>query len=187
MPNSVREQPRDWSGLESPGSFRLVLVQCGRFRSRARVGVADLDRTVGYLGLPAEEEYFAAVRQIVADPPTRGGRRSGDDEMLVDSARAVILADLPEGAGLFTLAELLGVSPYRLSRAFPRVLGVSLTRYRNRVRVGRALDRLEQGEASLATLAADLGFADQAHLSRTIREHLGDTPAALRRVLRSAG
>jgi transcriptional regulator GlxA family with amidase domain len=75
------------------------------------------------------------------------------------------------------------VSPYRLSRVFPREIGVSVTRYRNRVRVGRAMERLQQGERSLALLAADLGFADQAHLTRTVREHVGSTPAALRRVL----
>jgi AraC-like DNA-binding protein len=49
--------------------------------------------------------------------------------------------------------------------------------------VARALDRLETGEPSLAVLAADLGFADQAHLCRTMREHLGHTPTALRRLL----
>ncbi len=39
------------------------------------------------------------------------------------------------------------------------------------------------GARSLALLAADLGFADQAHLTRTVREHTGHTPAALRRAL----
>jgi AraC-like DNA-binding protein len=62
-------------------------------------------------------------------------------------------------------------------------MGVSLTRYRNRVRVGRALDRLAAGETSLAALAADLGFADQSHLSRTVRDQVGHTPAVLRRLL----
>ena len=70
------------------------------------------------------------------------------------------------------LAELVGLSPYRLSRAFTREMGVSLTHYRNRVRLGAAMDRIEQGEESLAVLAADLGFADQAHLCRTARAHL---------------
>ena len=91
--------------------------------------------------------------------------------------------DHPAAKGLFPLAELLGVSPYRLSRAFTRELGVSLTRYRNRVRLGRALDRLEDGEPSLAALAADLDFADQAHLSRMMTEYMGHTPTALRRLL----
>ncbi|MET9437782.1 helix-turn-helix domain-containing protein [Streptomyces sp. NPDC006551] len=87
---------------------------------------------------------------------------------------------------MFSLAQLLGVSPYRLSRAFPRELGVTVTHYRQRVRIGRALDRREAGEDSLGTLAADLGYADQAHLTRTMRQYLGSTPAALRRLLTPA-
>jgi AraC-like DNA-binding protein len=249
-------QSRGWSGLESPGSFRLVLVRSGRFRRRVRSGVAELDRTGGYLGLPGEEEHFAhpaggdlctsvtlrpalwralvgehsalpraafyvdarlelahrralrtattaadaadadfalaeqltallvgGVRQVVTGPLPGGGGSGGGDTAMVAAARAAILAGHPSARGLFPLAELLGVSPYRLSRAFPRTVGVSVTRFRNRVRVGRALDRLAQGEPSLAALAADLGFADQAHLTRTVREHLGDTPTAVRRLL----
>ncbi|MFT7865672.1 MULTISPECIES: helix-turn-helix domain-containing protein [Amycolatopsis] len=116
-----------------------------------------------------------------ASAPVSGGR--GDDGALVSRAREALAADVPAAVGLFPLAELLEVSPYRLSRAFPREVGVSLTRYRNRIRVGRALDRLEAGEEELARLAAELGFADQAHLTRTVREHTGATPAALRRLL----
>jgi AraC-like DNA-binding protein len=123
----------------------------------------------------------AITQAATAPTPASGGR--ADERALVASAREAIAADVPAAAGLFPLADLLGVSPYRLSRAFPRELGVSLTRYRNRVRVGRALDRLEAGERRLAVLAADLGFADQAHLTRTVREHAGETPAALRRLL----
>ena len=52
--------------------------------------------------------------------------------------------------------------------------------------MGRALERLEQGERSLARLAADLGFADQAHLTRTMREHTGYTPGALRQTASAA-
>ncbi|MFD0541604.1 helix-turn-helix domain-containing protein [Actinomadura luteofluorescens] len=61
---------------------------------------------------------------------------------------------------------------------------MSVTRYRNRIRVGRALDRLERGERDLSGLAADLGFADHAHLTRTVREETGRTPTVLRRLLR---
>jgi len=102
---------------------------------------------------------------------------------LAAAAREAIAADHPAARGLFPLAELLGVSPYRLSRGFSRELGMSLTHYRNRVRVGRALERLAAGKPSLGVLAADLGFSDQAHLTRTVRAHVGRTPSALRRLL----
>jgi deazaflavin-dependent oxidoreductase (nitroreductase family) len=84
------------------------------------------------------------------------------DRSLVPRAPAAIHDGHPAAGGLFGLAELIGASPYRLGRAFPRDLGVWVTRYRNRVRVGRALDRRHRDDASLAEIAACLGFADQA-------------------------
>ncbi|MGW2156407.1 helix-turn-helix transcriptional regulator [Nonomuraea sp. NPDC001699] len=125
-------------------------------------------------GSPARSPARSPVRALVRSPAA-----------ITEAAREAISADHPAAAGLLPLAELLAVSPYRLSRAFTRELGVSLTHYRNRVRVSRALDRLESGETGLAALAADLGFADQAHLTRTVRRHVGHTPAALRRLLAS--
>jgi AraC-like DNA-binding protein len=128
------------------------------------------------------EHLLALLSATVGLLPT--GSRG--DRALVAAAREAILADDPAAGGLFSLADHLGVSPYRLSRSFPREVGVPLTRYRNRVRVGRALERLEQGERSLALLAADLGFADQAHLTRTVRHHTGHTPGALRQTASAA-
>jgi AraC-like DNA-binding protein len=242
--------------------YSVVLVRRGRFRWRVGGEPTDVDPTVGYLCLPAQEQRFAHPaggdtctsvslepalwRTVVGadlDPPRRrptqtvyvdgrldlahrrllaaagtgdvdyavtegllrlvgvavdgsavqrapagpsGPTAAGRDRAMVAAARDAILADAPEAAGLRPLAALLGVSPYRLSRAFVRELGVSLTWYRNRVRVGRALERIEEGESSLGRLAADLGFADQAHLSRTMRRHLGHAPTALRRLLTPA-
>jgi AraC-like DNA-binding protein len=105
------------------------------------------------------------------------------ERAIADAAREALTAGHPSSRGLLPLADLLGVSPYRLSRLFHRHVGVPLTRYRNRLRVGAALHRLEQGEPSLAALAAELGFADQAHLTRTIRSEVGETPHRLRALL----
>jgi AraC-like DNA-binding protein len=103
---------------------------------------------------------------------------------LVAQARDAIRQAEDAAVGLFPLAAALGVSPYRLSRSFSNELGVSVTRYRNRVRVGRALDYLCSGQSTMADVAATLGFADQAHFCRTLRQHTGCTPTAIRRDLR---
>lgn len=239
-----------WSPIERPTDARLVLVRSGRFRRRATGGTVDLDRTIGYLGEPGEDEQFAhpgggdactsvqfspgSWRRLVGEPgrmrvsavyvdaktelahrrllaagwsdvdyrlaeelvgllaaAVRDAAQRSPlhdacgpfDRRLVERARAAIHDGHPAAGGLFTLAELVGASPYRLSRAFPRELGVSVTKYRNRVRVGRALDQLERDESSLADVAASLGFADQAHLTRMVHDHVGQTPAALRRAM----
>ncbi|MFF3606812.1 helix-turn-helix domain-containing protein [Streptomyces sp. NPDC002463] len=152
-------------------AHRRVLVS-------ARTGDVDHAVTEELLGL-----LSATVGQAVDGALPTGVRPGRDEGPLVAAARRAIGEAHPASEGLLPLAELLGVSPYRLSRAFTQVLGVSLTRYRNRVRVGRALDRLDAGEESLATLAADLGFSDQSHLTRTMRHYLGHTPTSLRRLL----
>lgn len=130
----------------------------------------------------ADPDYAVAERLIqLLDGADRGA--PDKDRAVVEAAREAIRTNHPAAEGLLPLARLLGVSPYRLSRSFHSLVGTPLTRYRNRVRVGAALDRIERGETSLARLAADLGFADQAHLTRTVRAHLGHTPRQLRRLL----
>lgn len=109
-------------------------------------------------------------------PVTAGpGRRA-----LADRARDAVLAD--GSVRLTELARSLQVSPAHLSRTFRHHTGMTIGRFRNRVRVERALDRLEAGDG-LAAIAADLGFADQAHLSRVVKEETGRPPGALRRMV----
>ncbi|MER7703349.1 AraC family transcriptional regulator [Kitasatospora sp. NPDC097605] len=148
-------------------------VDLAHRRLLAAAGTGDLDYAL-------TEELLRLVVTAAGAPPVRPVPA---DRALVAAAREAITEGAPEAAGLCSLAALLAVSPYRLSRVFSRETGVSLTRYRNRVRVARAMDRLTEGEAGLADLAAHLGFADQAHLTRTVRDHLGHTPTTLRRLL----
>lgn len=135
----------------------------------------------------APDAAFGMAEQLVGlldrllRVPERHARVS--TRALADEAREALLADHPEAGGLISLARLLDVSPSHLSRVFQRETGTSLTRYRNRIRVTRALDRIEQGAGHLAGIAADLGFADQAHLCRAVRAELGHTPTEVRRLL----
>jgi AraC-like DNA-binding protein len=148
-------------------------VDLAHRRLVAAAGTGDIE----YALTEALLRLVAAAADVPIEPPRPA------DRVLVAAAREAITEQAPSAGGLFALAELLGASPYRLSRVFSQEMGVSLTRYRNRVRVAQAMDRLAEGAPSLADLAAQLGFADQAHLTRTIREHVGHTPTALRRLL----
>jgi AraC-like DNA-binding protein len=85
--------------------------------------------------------------------------------------------------GLIELSRRAGCSPHHLSRVFSRLTGSSVSRYRARLRVSLALERIAQGERDLAALSAELGFADHAHMTRTIRAQTGHPPAAVRGLL----
>ncbi|MER5739723.1 AraC family transcriptional regulator [Streptomyces sp. NPDC002262] len=100
---------------------------------------------------------------------------------MVDEARTVLNDDPLRG--LEEVSRLVGCSPHHLSRIFATATGMSLTRYRNGLRVTRALERLADGERDLAGLAHELGFTDQAHLTHVVRDLAGLPPGRLRALL----
>ncbi len=162
------------AALAVDGRLDLAHRRC---LAAARSGDPDFalaEELIGLLGV-------AVRRAVPGSIPNASGRR---DRGLVARAREAIRERDPAAAGLVPLAERLAVSPYRLSRAFSREMGESITAYRNRFRVARALDAIEHSSRSLADIAAELGFADQAHLARTLRAQVGYPPSAIRALLR---
>ncbi|MFJ9818116.1 AraC family ligand binding domain-containing protein [Streptomyces sp. NPDC101151] len=80
---------------------------------------------------------------------------------------------------LALLAADLGLSRYQLLRAFRTTMGIPPYAWLAQYRVTRARGLLEAGLRP-AEVAALVGFADQAHLTRWFRRVLGVTPAAYR-------
>lgn len=109
-------------------------------------------------------------------PATTRARRAA-----ADGVREVLAADLDRS--LPELARDVAVSAHHLSRVFHVATGMTISRYRRRLRARRALERLAAGDQDLAGLAHELGFADQSHLCRVLRAETGEVPSALRRAL----
>lgn len=147
-----------------------------RVAALARAG--DIDGELAEQVVRTMAALVARVRPELADCGRHGDAARA---RLAGQAREILLAE--PGLGLLELARRVGYSPHYLSRVFGRVTGSSISAYRNRIRVSRALERLGQGERSLAALACELGFADHAHLTRTIHAVTGHTPTAVRRYL----
>lgn len=144
--------------------------------ARARAG-ADADELAERAMLVAGGVVAGLVpHAVAAGVPTRPRARRA-----IDQVRQAV-ADDP-GVRLADLARITELSPYHLSRLFRQRSGVTIGRLRSRLKVRRALDRLAEGQCDLATLAADMGFADQAHLTREVRRETGRTPGELRRLL----
>jgi AraC-like DNA-binding protein len=113
--------------------------------------------------------------------PKRPRTQSLHDRM-VDTIRQTVTAS-PSDTNLTALAAMLGCSPFHVSRVFSLGAGVTLTCYRNRVRASMVVDRVAAGEADLAGLAHELGFADQAHMTKVVRAELGIPPGRVRQTL----
>lgn len=78
-----------------------------------------------------------------------------------------------------SLADRLGWSRKHLAGKFSNAIGVGPKTLSRIVRFNRALGLSRQGENDWADIAADCGYADQAHLVREFRDLAGQTPTAL--------
>jgi AraC-like DNA-binding protein len=118
-------------------------------------------------------------------PAAAAASRGGRHRRVVDEVRQALHED--PSVGLSDLGRRVGWSPFHVSRVFRQAYGLTISRYRARLRVRRALERLGEGEHDLARLAFDVGFADQAHLTRTVRAETQATPGRLRTLLTRPG
>jgi AraC-like DNA-binding protein len=68
-----------------------------------------------------------------------------------------------------------------LSRGFRKVFSTSPKAFRAEVRTLHAFGLIVDGHMSLAAIASEAGFADQAHMTRAVRELTGRPPGQWRR------
>jgi len=82
-------------------------------------------------------------------------------------------------ARISSIAEKLGWSRKHLAGGFSNAIGIGPKTLSRIVRFNRALGLSRRQAADWADIAADCGYADQAHLVREFRDLAGDTPTAL--------
>lgn len=70
-----------------------------------------------------------------------------------------------------------GLAPQSLSRGFRQIFGVTPKRFRAEQRALHAMRLAAAWRGRGAALAAELGFADQAHMSRSVRALAGKRPS----------
>jgi AraC-like DNA-binding protein len=95
---------------------------------------------------------------------------------------AQVLREFHRGSRVATIAARCGVDRRALSNVFRREVGFGLKRYARLMRFERAVRAIRAADApSLSAIAAELSFADQAHLTREFVSFAGLTPGRLHR------
>jgi AraC-like DNA-binding protein len=91
----------------------------------------------------------------------------------------------PHAASVSEVVAESGYSHRRFLTLFEEATGIAPKRFTRVLRFRRTLEAFQRGEVGregLGALAAALGYADQAHLTREFREHAGITPARYQKV-----
>jgi AraC-like DNA-binding protein len=85
-----------------------------------------------------------------------------------------------------SLAEEMHLSREALSRGFRRSYGASPVSFRTEMRTREAWLRITGTRDALSTIATDIGFADQSHMTRAIRALTHATPSSWRHRIKAA-
>lgn len=102
----------------------------------------------------------------------------------LERARDFLHAHFAEQNSLARIAELTGMQPTYLARAFRHRYGCTVGEYVRRLRIEFACRQLSDSEKPLAFIAQSAGFFDQSHFSKTFKLLTGQSPAAYRKLLR---
>lgn len=98
-----------------------------------------------------------------------------------DHVREFIEQNLSGSLSVEVLADLVGMSAAHFARAFKATFDLSPHAYVSERRISIACSRLSQDAmASLATVAADLGFSSQSHFTEAFKRKVGVTPGRWR-------
>jgi AraC-like DNA-binding protein len=137
------------------------------------VPVSSMVDTTASLPMPTDESFLLAGREWPL--PTF----ESADDFIAELEHARLLSDDP-----VVRATLQGRSNAGSLRSAQRhvssATGLNATRIRRIERAREAAERLQRGE-SILDVTHDLGYADQAHLSRDLKHLTGYTPGQTRR------
>ena len=140
---------------------------------------------------PTRHQVYAEslVGSIVAsmlDIPEENAETNG---RLTQAQMNKLLARFASGASdeRLTVAEMastVGLSDSWFAHVFKQTTGKTPLQWQLARRIEHAQNLLVQSDLAVAEIAAQLGFADQAHFTKAFRQIAGETPAAWRRLHR---
>jgi AraC-like DNA-binding protein len=153
-------------------SFRYAAAEVANGRPGSETVLAKLSELL----------FVEAVRRYVEDlPENQSGWLAGLRDPAVARALALMHGDMARPWNVEELGRAAGLSRSALAERFSRIIGMSPMQYLANWRMQMAAQRLKHTSASLAEIAADIGYESDAAFSRAFKKSFGDAPGTWRR------
>lgn len=125
--------------------------------------------------LDQQSQFLLLLSDLVGSGDAERTRNMAAAPRKIELARAYIESHFRDSLPLGKLAEMASLSPYHLLRSFRSQVGLPPASYQTQLRIAEAKRLLREG-CSIAEAAAEVGFADQSHLTRHFQRLVGTTP-----------
>jgi AraC-like DNA-binding protein len=153
--------------VEPTGAVILNIPLQSYAVQRAHFGVANVDE----IAVMAERDPSAAEHELLSSLLKLHAPAGDWPDLLAADLRLNAVTSLE----LWSAHH--GLTPHSLSRGFRNAFGVSPKRFGLESKAHTALRHIREGATPLSAIAADAGFSDQAHMTRTIAELTGHPPS----------
>lgn len=154
-------------GVSSAESFALADVYLGRIAQ-----AKDKEELLEIRGSIA-----IAFTELVAGRRSR--KKSGS---YIEECKSYIAANIFRKLSVGDVAKELSLSPIYLERIFKESEGITISRYIQKEKIGRAKNLLVYSDRSILEISGYLGFNSQSHFGKVFREETGMTPKQYRMV-----
>lgn len=148
-----------WTAIRLQPGVQLQNFSAEQYTDNFITLSADTAGRFQFEGVPLQFPHFTDAEQLITRMQRLGLIRG----------KSVVGHDSP----------IQGISSKSYSRLIKRNTGLSPYKLHQLQRMHQAVQLLKQG-MSATTVAAELGFVDQAHLTRAAKQFLGHTPKELR-------
>jgi AraC-like DNA-binding protein len=122
-----------------------------------------LELMAEFFFLPAEDEFFCERQKRVA-------------RERVEKVIALLRENLSEPPDLEELGQLVGCSPFHLSRTFSQQIGATIPQYLRQLRMEAAAELLRSGEYNVTEAALEVGYSSLSHFSQAFCQTMGCCP-----------
>lgn len=169
---------------KSKGALFELLAQA-KFAAKEANPNLDEQKSAGDFAFFAKEKSFAEIEKYFCARASElcaaaALSKSGGENPITLKARQYIDSHLAEPQSLEGLAEILGVSPFYLSKLFKEETGETYVNYVTNARLEKARKLLSDGGLIIKEISAGVGYSDQNYFSKLFRQKYGETPSEYR-------
>ncbi|MFW7340873.1 helix-turn-helix domain-containing protein [Pollutimonas sp. H1-120] len=158
------------------------IITAGGLMAWTDLGLRLVDRFLG------PTVMFETARMLLVDPPGREQRyysvfspRLTHGDAAVLKAQHWLQATQAKETALAALAAQAGLEERTFLRRFQKATGMTTTEYAQRLRVGKARELLQFGNASIDRVAWEVGYSDPGAFRKVFTRIVGLSPGEYRR------
>lgn len=179
------EFPAAWQNRLVEHSKALAYPGC--FQSGLAMQLAlRLYREFHHLDAPASLAIEGLTLEILAETCRQGSPiEEPDPPRWLRQVKDLLHDRFMDNLSLETLAEMAGVHPAHLSRAFRRHFRCTLGDYVRDLRIEQARHALAKSNTPLSEIALAAGYSDQSHFATAFKRSTGLTPLQFRKLFQA--